>query len=550
MSRRQTLIAAVLIPLAVLGVSPLCLAHAEEDPEPMPRSVERPAPIPTPEWFDLDGHLRTRWGLLMNLDLDRGLTPSTGQPIFPVPLNGGQLLGGADARVRLDLGVHVGQLVAAHVRIDALDGLALGSTPEGFPADRWAQTPWAGLGQVAPSTGVNAFVDSIKLEHAWGEVMTPVGVLVFGRMPLPRWGLGIVTGADEDLDDDFDHAVDRLGFATSLGDHILGGSLDINAIGPTPATSTGGTSNREQVDLALADNLYTLSLSFMRLHDDASVSRRRVAGKPTFAYGSYATFRFQQVDFPTYYLGGIASEDATFTDADAVARKMWALMIDGWLRADVGPLRLEVELAYMHAHVGDASLVPGISVPTLRGDQVGAALQIEGEAVTNTLWLELGAGLATGDPAPGLGVAPPVGQVTSRAGDLDGPQFDLSGDSRIDNFRFHPNFRVDQIFWRRIVGAVTDAVYVRPALTWRPAKTLEVALSGTVSFAMQRSSTPGDHPLYGGELDLGLNWSPAPGFVARVEGAVFVPGPGLNNVADGLGAKPAGLARTVLAVVF
>ncbi len=524
--------------------------HEHDLSELAPRTVERPAPIPTPEWFELDGHLLTRWGLLMNMDLDRGLTPSTGQPIFPVPLNGGQLLGSADARVRLDLGVHVGQLVAAHVRIDALDGLALGSTPEGFPADRWAQAPWAGLGQVAPSAGRNAFVDSIKLEHAWGEVMTPIGALVFGRMPLPRWGLGIVTGGDEDLDDDFDHAVDRLGFATSLADHILGVSLDINAIGPTTATSTGGSVGREQVDLALQDNLYTVSLSFARLHDDASVARRRVAGKPTFAYGSYATFRFQQVDFPTYYLGGIESEDETFEDADAVARNMWALMVDGWFRANAGPLRVELELAYMHAHVGDASLVPGISVPTLRGDQVGAALELEGELARNKLWLELGAGLATGDPAPGLGVAPAVGQVSSVAGDLDGPQFDLSGDSRIDNFRFHPNFRIDQVFWRRIVGAVTDAVYVRPALTWRPNPTLELGLSGTVSLAMRKTSTPGDHPLYGGEIDLSMNWSPAPGFVARVEGALFVPGAGLHNVAEGLGAKPAGLARTVLAVVF
>ena len=524
-------------------------AHAQA-PEEEPRQVERPAPMRTPEWFALDGHLRTRWGLLLNLDLDRGPTPTRGEPIFPVPLSGGQVLGHADARLRLDLGVHVGELVAAHVRIDALDGLALGSTPEGFPADRWAQTPWAGLGQVAPSAGRNAFVDSIKLEHAWGEVLTPVGLLVFGRMPLPRWGLGIVSGRAEDLDDDFDQAVDRLGFATSLADHLVGVSLDVNAIGPTTATSTGGAASRQQVDLALQDNLYTVSVSFARLHDAASVRRRRLASKPTFAYGALATFRFQQVDFPTYYAAGIASEDATFTDGDAVARRMWALLVDGWFRAHSGPLRVEVELAYLHANVGDASGVPGVSLATLQGDQIGGALEVETELVGNRLWLEVGAGVATGDPAPGIGVAPPVGQSRSVPGDLDGPQFDLAGDSRIDNFRFHPNFRIDEVFWRRIVGAVSDAVYVRPELTWRPNPTLEVGLAGVVSFAMQTGSTPGAPPLYGGEIDLALRWSPVPGFAARVEGAVFVPGAGLRNLDAGLTAKPAGLARTVLAVVF
>lgn len=523
------------------------VAHADE---PTPRHVERPAPIKTPEWFDFDGHLRTRWGLFGNLDLDRGLTPSTGQPIYPVPLNGGQLLGHADARVRLDIGVHVGELVAAKIRIDALDGLALGSTPEGFPADRWAQQPWAGLGQVPAAAGRNAFVDSLRLEYAYGEVLTPIGLLVFGRMPLPRWGLGIVTGRAEDLDDDFDHSVDRLGFATSLADHLLGVSFDVNAIGPTTATSTGGAVSREQVDLTLQDNLYTVSLSFARLHDDASVLRRRSAGKATVAYGTYATLRFQQVDFPTFYAGGIASEDTQFADSDAVARRMWALMVDGWFRLNAGPVRAELEVAYMHAHVGDASALPGVSVEPLTGDQLGAALEIEGEVVRDRLFIELGAGLATGDPAPGIGVAPVVGQIRSEAGDLDGPQFDFAGDVRIDNFRFHPNFRVDQIFWRRIVGAVSDAVYLRPEIVWAPNPTIELALSGTVSFAMMKSSTPGDHPLYGGEIDLGLRWSPVPGFAARVEGAVFLPGAGLRNLDAGLTAKPAGLARTVLAVVF
>ncbi|MCO4773150.1 MAG: hypothetical protein KDA24_24155, partial [Deltaproteobacteria bacterium] len=259
-------------------------------------------PVPVPEWFDLDGSLRTRWGLMMNMDLDRGLTPSTGQPIYPVPLSGGQILGSADARVRLDLGVHVGEVVQARVRIDALDGLVLGSTPEGFPADRWAQTPWAGLGQLPPTSGRNSFVDSIRLEYAYGSVLTPIGALMFGRMPLPRWGLGIVTGREEDLDDDFDHAVDRLGFVSSLGDHLLGVALDINAVGPTTGNSFGGAVSREQVDLELQDNLYTATVSFVRDHDEASHVRRRAAKKPTISYGAYSTFRWQLVDFPTFYL--------------------------------------------------------------------------------------------------------------------------------------------------------------------------------------------------------------------------------------------------------
>lgn len=507
-------------------------------------------PVPTPEWFDLDGSLRTRWGLLINPDLDRGLTPTLGQPIYPVPLSGGQVLGTADARVRLDLGVHVGEVVSAHVRIDALDGLVLGSTPDGFPADRWAQTPWAGLGQQPQTSGRNSFVDSIRLEYAYGQVLTPIGLLVFGRMPLERWGLGMVTGRDEDLDDDFDVAVDRLGFVGSLGDHLLGITLDVNAVGPTTANTTGGAVSREQVDLELQDNLYTATVSFLRDHDGSAIGRRRAARKPTISYGAYATFRWQVVDFPTFYLGGIDSENAAWGDADAVQRRMWALLVDGWTRVHAGPVRVELEVAYSHAHVGDASLLPGVSVPTLRGDQLGVAGEVEVEALDDKVFVELGVAVASGDPAPGLGVAPPVGQTTSAPGDLDGPQFNLTDDHRIDNFRFHPNFRVDQIFWRRIVGAISDAFVLRPELTLRPNPALEVALSGTASFAMQTSSTPGNNNVLGGEIDLGVRWTPAPGFEARLEGGVFLPGPGLANTDLDLAAQPAGIARTVLAVLF
>lgn len=533
--------------LTLLTLAPIA-AQAQIGPKPI--GPTKPAPLKTPEWFVLDGSLRTRWGLYGNFDLDRGPTPSTGEPIFPVPLSDKQLLGSADARLRLDLGIRVGELVQANVRIDALDGLVLGSTPEGFPQDRWAQTPWAGLGQRPPTSGRNAFIDSIRLEAAWGQVLTPIGALMFGRMPLPTWGLGLSTGNQDLLDDDFDQSVDRLGFVGSLGDHFLGVALDINAVGPTTATSTGGAVSREQLDLEFEDNLYTASVSFLRLHDDASIARRRTARKPTLSYGSYAAFRWQLADFPSYYLGGIASEDATFDDSDAVARRLWSLLVDGWVEANLGPVRVEVEGAYLHAEVGDASLISSVSVPKLVGDQFAVAFEVEGELARDKVWLELGGTLASGDPAPGLGVAPPVGQLGSQVGDLDGPQFDLADDHRIDNYRVHPGYRVDMIFWRRIVGGISDAFVLRPALTLRPNPTFDVEVAGIASFALYASSTPGTGPVLGGELDVRATWRPTPGFEARLEGALFVPGAGLRNDTLDVAAQPAGLARTVLAVVF
>jgi len=388
--------------------------------------------------FVLHGYFRTRGALMHNLDLDRGPTTTTGEPIYPVPPSGSQVLGTADARLRLDLGIEVGDLAKAHLRVDVLDGLVLGSTPEGFPPTRWSQTGWASARQVSPTPGLNSFVSSIRVKEAYGEVLTPIGTLLFGRMDLPAWGLGIVTGEAEDLDDDWDDSVDRLAFATSLADHLLAVSFDIAAVGPTSAHSAGASTPGQAVDLELIDNAYTVSVAVGRFHEDSAVRRRRFAGKPTISYGAYATWRFQRADFPTFYLDGLAAEDAAFAEADSVVRALHAVLADGWVRVHVGPVRLELEIAYLWSRVGDPSVDPSVSLPTLTASQFGGMFEAEVEPVRDRLFVQVGVGLATGDEAPGLGVAPPVGQVTGAPGDLDAPQFDLGDDLTLNNFRFHP----------------------------------------------------------------------------------------------------------------
>ena len=46
-------------------------------------------------------------------------------------------------------------------------------------------------GQIPPSDGFNALKDSILVKRVWGEVMTPLGLLRFGRMG-SQWGLGLL----------------------------------------------------------------------------------------------------------------------------------------------------------------------------------------------------------------------------------------------------------------------------------------------------------------------------------------------------------------------
>lgn len=541
-----SLLLGVLLGAPSLVAAPAQAAHPGAAQEPARLRAVRPAAW---EAFTLDGYFRTRAGLLHNLDLDRGGTPTTGAPVFPVPLAGGQVLASVDARLRLDLGVNIGDVVKAKVRVDALDGLVLGSTPSGFPPTRWSQAPWASTTQVTPSAGANALLDSIRIKEVWGEVLLPVGVLRFGRMALPSWGLGLVSGGPEDLDDDYDDLVDRIAFATSLADHLVGVSFDINAVGPTSANSVGGmTNSRQAIDLELQDNVYTLSVAFARLHDGPALRRRRAANKPTFSYGVYATWRWQVADFPGFYAAGVAGEDGDWDAADAVPRRMNAILADGWLRVHVGPVRLELEAAYGWAKIEDPTGLVSVSLPELTANQFGGVFEAEVEAVRERVFVELGVGLASGDSAPGLGIAPPVGQATSAPGDFDGPQFDLRGDTTVDNFRFHPNYRIDLVFWRHIAGAVTDAVYLRPQLTLTPGPAFTARVWGVISVAVQPSSTPSGDPFYGGEIDLEAEWTPVTGFTVRGQYGLFLPGAALHNRERSLTAQPAQVGRLVLAV--
>jgi len=518
-----------------------------------PAGGEKPRPLAkAPGWdaFSLHGYLRTRATLLHNLDLDRGPTPS-GRPIFPLPLDGGQWMPTADARLRLDLGIAVGDVVTARVRIDALDGLVLGSTPEGLPRSRMAPVPWATSRQLPPSDGRNALVDSIRLKEAWAQVLTPIGAIAFGRMEQPAWGLGIVSGRADDVDDDFDDLVDRLSFVTSLKDHLVGVAVDINATGPTSAGQRGGlTGGNQAIDLTFADNLFTVSASMLRTHDEAALRRRRAAGKATFSYGVFGSYRFQRSEIPSFYVTDVTSTQ-TWDSSDFVQRRMHAVMGDAWLRLVVGPLRVEAEGALAWARVGDPSPQPGVSIDPITALQGGAALEAEVELVGDAARFAFELAWASGDSAPGIGVAPPLDQLRSASGDLDGPQFDLSrGDSTINNFRFHPNHRVDQVFWRTIVGAVSDAVVLRPAIRLRPNPTLDAEIAGVVSLASVPSSTPTGHPLWGGEIDATVRWAPVRGFELRGQYGVFLPGPALNHPTAGWTAQPAQTFRLVLAVLW
>lgn len=492
--------------------------------------------------FDVGAYLRLRGATFYNLDLDRGVTPS-GTPLFPVPVANpqGQTVSYSDLRVRTDLSAASATgTLAAHVRIDVLDNLVLGSTPIGSPSSSRALTPAASPGQQSPA-------NALRIKRAYGQVLLPFGLLAAGRMG-NSWGMGMVSASGDCDDCDYGDSADRIIFVTPLFGHVWGAMYDFASSGSlTPARD-----GERLIDFDPTDNVRTATFVVMNYHTDLARERRRSADRTTVEYGLLASHRWQTNDAPSQYT---LSEPRDIGAGDFIARGYRATVGDLWLRVTTPRAELEAEAAVVTATVEQPTLVPG-ALYHVRAEslQTGAAVRSRYALVTDHFWLGLDAGYASGDPAPGFGAFPQPGAPRPVAGDIDGAQADLPVDNRIDNFRFHPDFRIDRILFREIIGTVTDAMYVRPHLTWRIAETssgrLDASVAAIASRAVEPTSTPGGQTPLGVEVDPTLRYVGADGFTASLEHAVLVPLSGLDNLETRQKAKPAQLIRLRLGYRF
>jgi uncharacterized protein (TIGR04551 family) len=492
--------------------------------------LESPASV-----VDVSGYLRTRGTAYGNLDLDRGPTPS-GELLFPVPLGDptGQWLAAADMRVRADLGLYApAGGVALKARLDALDNVLLGSLPSDVPS--------ASASQRDPSP-------LFKLRRAYVEVLTPVGFLTFGRMG-NAWGLGMLANGGDCLDCDSGDSADRLAFVTSLGGHLWALAYDLTASGP-PVADRQGT---RFIDVEPKAIVHSLTFAVSKYRGPAARARRSKADKVTAEYGAFAAYRFQDADVPATYLP--VAQPVPLAEGQVMARGYQAVASDLWLRFEGKSFRVETEAAYLHANVEQASLIPGVLLrDPVTSNQLGFALESEVGDDENTYRVGLDAGFASGDAAPGFGAIQKAGQLPAQPGDLNGPQANPPFDAEVNNFRFHPDYRVDRILFREIVGTVTDAVYLKPRvrvdLVSGIRGRLTAGLAAVVSFAAKSESTPGQASPLGVEIDPTLSFVSDSGFRADLEQATLVPLSGLDNVALNLPAKPAQLWRLRLSYSF
>jgi uncharacterized protein (TIGR04551 family) len=570
--------------------------------------------------IELHGYFRTRAELFHNFYLGRhGSTVQGTDPqyLFPIPLDNSyqQINGnlqtvaacgnagstvpkpsgacsdktetGANLRLRLDPEIHISDNLRILTQINLLDNLVLGSTPDAYamqPAGTTTQnTPtssqtkatyptgyqpapvngYAPVGlltttQGSPTAGVNSWTNSIDVKRVWGEYMTPVGQLRFGRMP-GHWGLGMVENSGDDVDSDYQTTLDRIMFITGIKsiDLYFGGAWDFVSTGPTsanPLTAYGGqpynTCNLCNVNEWAAFVAHRTNPELQKL----SLSR----GNVVLNGGLYAVFRSQ-------YLDVTPGQTPQTTDYAATAvlepRQAWMLTPDLWVQLLWQKLRIEAEAATIQGQIGYLTKVSQDANNPIHIRQYGIATQTEYRAIDDKLDLRFGFGWASGDP-----------WATSLAASPSGLRTEVNGTGPIATFEFHPDYRVDLIFYRHILSRIEGSYYFRPSVDYDFVRHADgERLGGGAAVIWSRASefvqTPGhardlgvelDAQLYYQSKDGSLNDEPnrLGGFYAMLQYGVFFPLGGLSYLPGEVmpnfdaGLSAAQTVRLFLGIVF
>lgn len=495
---------------------------------------------PKLEFLELEGYLRFRGQLTANAGLGTDADAS-GFYLYPRPLqdpNGRSTLATANMRLRLEPTLNVSEHVRVRAQLDVLDNYVLGSSSNVLMESPFSPYPTPNWGSIRTDYPNDARDDrdTISVKRAWAEIETPVGLLSFGRMP-SEWGLGILANAGGGIDDDFGDTVDRIQFAvppvtTPIGKLSFVPMLDFDAEGVLNADQRFGTGVGQPFDAESGDDARTYALKIARLDTEDEIRRKLDRNGASFNFGAYYNYRTQRWLYPEWFTEGygeLYTDDPALTPK--VKRNAYAHVLDLWARLLVGRWRFETEFAGVYGNVNaydyrpqdPANPTPQVGDLLLR--QWGGTFQTEFQAIPNKVALGAELGVASGDSAPGFGNQPNRvlrdangNWVPTPEGSIEGPQFNLTDDQDIRNFRFNPAYRVDLLLWRQILGSLTDAWYLKPTVRWDIFPGLRAEFAVVYSQVLKASSVPAAGTNDDGSRPLGLE---ADGMVSYTTGSGF-----------------------------
>jgi len=530
--------------------------------------------------FELDGYLRLRTDYMHQFFLGQGYYVGEGEmpapsiqyglPPFPVPLDcprppvaavptmaplncSSKNIGGANMRFRLEPTLNVTDQVRVHAQIDVLDNTIMGSTPdslagiEGFnrpimtgtnadtPGN--APSPFLSTSQDPPEVGQNGFLSSIRAKRAWAEVDTEFGSIRFGRMPW-HWGRGIFYNQGSCADCDVGTTVDRVMGLTTIYGHQIALAWDLGAQGPTTQQLSLGRSDPTgyPYDLSQNDDVLQLMGAITRIDNPVTLRERIDRGDIVTNYGLQVVYRNQgymvaptQTPMTSTQQNQNGPQPQTPSEVGPAGSSnylgAWSVTPDLWFKLNYKALTLEFEGIGIFGKINrPGTLAVDASTPmTLR--QIGWVLASELRLYRESLFVGLETGGATGDQAEAPGQ-----YLNYRWHFAQQP----AGDHSMNDFHFSPDYHVDEILFRHILGTVTNAIYIKPqtAYWFDLGRTRAVGLNGSIIYSMAQVpvSTPGNELMWGLETDVGAGYrNTAEGFYGGFTWGILWPLGALNR---------------------
>jgi uncharacterized protein (TIGR04551 family) len=452
----------------------------------------------------------------------------------------------ANMRLRLAPTLSLGENVHVHTMFDVFDNMVLGSNPNSVPllggAGPGGRVPGVPLdtlaGTLLPRTP-NDLRDSIYVRRVWAEVTNrDIGQLRFGRMA-HHHGLGMLYNAGNALDDDISSDIDRVMGVAHYSDFYLGGSWDFVNQGairystPVDAVPIDATS-RDDV------RQWSILAAFRRDPEDEEARARK--GEWNERAGLYFLYRKQ--DYSSF------GSDPNAVPLDLTRRRAQIFTLDAHTKVWWKGLRLEVEAAMIWGSLDNIGNQEATD-QNYRLRNFGVAFEGEYRLLEEQLGIRFYAGYATGDrDVDGLSI-------------YEDLYLQQSTNTRISTFSFHPNYRVDLILFRNILGAVSGAWYLRPGIEYDIVRTpfgrrLGLGADVIYSRAAQEVQAYGRNPNLGVEIDASLYYQSEDGpdlfdgFHVIIQYGILFPlaGLGVYGQIDAPGTRNAQALRLVLGVQF
>jgi uncharacterized protein (TIGR04551 family) len=450
--------------------------------------------------LEIDGYLRMRAGLYRNLDFGNQFIGAVlgGTSRYPAVSGNDDAaadrsanFSGTNISLALNSTINVSSNIQVHLGLDILENFIMGSTP-----NLYGSQPINSLssGQDEATGGVNSVQDAIQVRTVYGRLTALNDQLEvrFGRMP-SHWGLGMFINSGECLDCDYDQTSDRISASLRMADHVFVGMFDWVSSGP--AFNAFGSSTGQPHDAFTWDDVSQYSAQVLRVDHPDDIRDHINQGEWVINYGAWAMLRKQARDVaPEFYTDAANTGDATeFTreNANGSGSDLWErrdatfLMGDAFARLYFGEWEIAAEGAMIYGDFKDTTFNDEDSTTT-SVMQWGTALELTyhldppGEGAD----LGLRAGAASGDRWVGMGT------LDTADGQRGIMQTGNVEDSDLNNFQFSPNYHVDLLLFRQVLGTVSDAWYVRPEATYAFTDAISGSLAGIYSQAFFPQSTP------------------------------------------------------------